>query len=260
MTDTATTPATMPDAQTAPISEIMAARSSGAINNIAWHDNYAAKIDARLRAESGMPAAVPARVSMQSIPTAADDIEQPKYATPGERVADATAIEQGMRAALNGDAVASGEAKFGAIATAVYAPAKGPDDYTVPISHRAGPEELAADSTVRQALHAAQLPTVTANTIAAALDHTAMSLAHADEPQLQAFGDREGASLRQLWGEQFDAKIQAVDAFIDSAADRIPYFAAVLANPRTRFFLADRRVVNALSQMIEARASATRRL
>ena len=33
-------------------------------------------------------------------------------------------LEQDMRAALNGDAVAAGEAKFGAIATAAYAPAK----------------------------------------------------------------------------------------------------------------------------------------
>jgi hypothetical protein len=159
-----------------------------------------------------------------------------------------------MRAALNGDAVAAGEAKFGAIAAAVYAPAKGPDEYAVPIAHMAGPEDLAADSTVRQALHAAQLPTITANTITAALDHTAMSLAHADEPQLKAFGDREGAGLRQLWGESFTAKIQAVDAFLDNTADRVPYVAALLANPRTRYFLADRRVVSALSQMIEGRA------
>ncbi len=271
MTDTAP----MPDAQTAPIAEIMAARSSGAINNIAWHDNYAAKVDARLRADSGMPAAAaPERVSMQSIPTAADE-GHVVASNPGQSYRDATAFEQGLRAAVNSENAAAGEAKFGAIATAAYAPAKGPDEYTVPISHMAGPDELAADSTVRQALHAAQLPTITANTITSAIDHTAMSLQHADEPQLKAFGDREANALKQLWGPDFAdrvegdkhhlspafvERIQVIDAYLDSTADRVPYIAAVLANPRTRYFLADRRVVSALSQMIEARASATRRL
>jgi hypothetical protein len=173
---------------------------------------------------------------------------------PSRSIGDAVALEHGLRTAVETENAAAGEAKFGAITAAAYAPAKGPDDYTVPISHVAGPDELAADSTVRQALHAAQLPTITANTITAALDHTAMSLEHADESQLKAFGDREGAGLRQLWGESFAAKVQAVDAFLDSTADRVPYIAAVLANPRTRYFLADRRVVNALSQMIEGRA------
>jgi hypothetical protein len=244
----------MPDAATAPIAEIMAARSSGAINSIAWQDNYAAKVDARLRADSGMPAAAtPARISMQSIPTAADE-GHVVASNPGQSYRDATALEQSLRAAVNSENATAGEAKFAGIATAVYAPAKGPGDYNVPISHMAGPEELAADSTVRQALHAAQLPVVTANTITAALDHTAMSLAHADEPQLKAFGDREGQGLRQLWGDAFTAKVQAVDAYLDSTADRVPYVAALLANPRTRYFLADRRVVSALSQMIEGRA------
>lgn len=202
---------------------------------------------------SETPVVAPSRVSITQIPTAADS-GVVVASNPGQAYRDAAAIEQGMRAALDGDNAARGEAKFGAIATAAYAPAKDPGDYTVPISHMAGPEDLAADSTVREALHAAQLPTITANTITAALDHTAMSLEHADGAQLQAFGDREAAGLRQLWGDTFTAKVQAVDAFLDSAADRIPYIAAVLANPRTRYFLADRRVVNALSQMIEGRA------
>lgn len=247
--------APMPDAQTAPIAEIMAARSSGAINSVAWQDNYAAKVEARLRADSGQPAAAatPARISMQSIPTAADEghVVAPN---PGQSYRDAWAMEQGLRTAVNSENAAAGEAKFGAIAAAVYTPAKGPGDYDVPISHDPNDADLAANTAIRQALHAAELPTITANTITAAIEHSAMSLQYVDEARLKAFGDREGAGLRELWGEQFDAKVQAVDAFLDSTADRVPYVASLLANPRSRYLLADRRVVNALSQMIEGRA------
>jgi hypothetical protein len=252
MTDSAA----MPDAATAPITEIMAARNTGAINSMVWSDTYAKVVENRLRADSGMPArAAPERINMQSIPTAADEGGHMIAANPGQVYRDGVALEQSLRAQVETENAAAGASKFDAITAAAYAPAKGPDDYTVPISHIADPQELAADSVVRQALHAAQLPTITANTITAAIDHAAMNLAHADGAQLRAFGDREGQGLRQLWGDQFAAKVQAVDAFLDSTADRVPFIAAVLANPRTRYFLADRRVVAALSQMIEGRAA-----
>jgi len=78
-----------------------------------------------------------------------------------------------------------------------------------------------------------------------------MPTSRSSKPSVMA----RGHGLRQLWGDQFAVKVQAVDAFLDSTADRVPYIAAVLANPRTRYFLADRRVVSALSQMIAGRAS-----
>jgi hypothetical protein len=223
--------ATMPDAATAPIADIMAARSSGAINSIVWSDNYAKVVENRLRADSGMSAvAIPERINMQSIPTAADDVN------PAEQAA-AAPIDP---------------------LTAAYAPAKSPGDYVIPGSHYPSAGEVAGATAIRHALHAAELPVITANAVTSAFDATSRQFEHAEPAQLQAFGDREGQALRELWGPQFADRIKLVDTYLDQLGDKIPFIAHLLADPRARFYFADRQVVNALSQMIEVRASSIR--
>jgi hypothetical protein len=251
MTDTAP----MPDAQTAPIGEIMAARSSGAINSIAWGTTYAKVIENRLLADSGMPArAASERINMQSIPTAAD--EGHVIATnPGQVYRDGFAFEQGLRAQVETENAAASASKFDAITAAAYAPAKGPGDYDVPINHNPTDADLAASTAIRQALHAAELPVITAKAVTQAFDATMRQFEHAEPAQLQAFGNREGQALQQLWGPQFADRVKLVDAYLDQLGDKVPLVARLLADPRARFYFADRRVVNALSQMIEGRAS-----
>lgn len=227
MTDTAA----MPDAATAPIADIMAARSSGAINSIVWSDNYAATVEARLRGDTVAHAA-PAHVRIQDIPTAADtgvvtesNLDQPA-ATPGANALD------------------------------VYAPAKGPADYDVPTGHDPSESTLAAASAIRQVLLAAEMPVVTANTVSAAIDAILDPLSGASPSQLQDFGNRETQALQELWGDKFAGRVQLVDAYLDQLGDKVPFVAHLLADPCMRYLLADRRVVSAVSQMIEARAGA----
>jgi hypothetical protein len=64
-----------------------------------------------------------------------------------------------------------------------------------------------------------------------------MQLKDATITQLQIFAARESQALQQLWGSMYSRRVRAVDA--------------LLADPRARYFLADRRVVIALSQMLE---------
>jgi hypothetical protein len=123
------------------------------------------------------------------------------------------------------------------------------------VSRDAKADELATDTVIRTAFHAAGLPAVTANAIAAAMEQTIMKLGEADEPQLQTFAANEGLSLRGLWGENFEAKIAAVDTFLEQTAAKVPFVAAWLSNPKTQLMLADRRLVVALSQMLEGRHS-----
>jgi hypothetical protein len=245
----------MPDAATAPIGEIMAARSSGAINSIAWGTTYAKVVENRLLADSGMPARAAAeRINMQSIPTAADEGGHMIAANPGQVYRDGVALEQGLRAQVETENAAAGASKFDAITAAAYAPAKGPGDYDVPINHNPSDADLAARTAIRQALHAAELPVITANAVTQAFDASMRQYEHAEPAQLQAFGNREGQALQALWGPQFADRVKLVDAYLDQLGDKIPLIAGLLADPRTRYYFADRRVVNALSQMIEGRS------
>ena len=120
--------------------------------------------------------AAPERINMQSIPTAADD-PRPDTAT----------------AAVSG-------------AGDPYAPARTPADYQIPISRDPSAEESSGDIAMRQALHAAELPAVTANAIAQVFDFNARQFADAEPAQLDAFGKNEGRALQQLWGDGFAAE------------------------------------------------------
>jgi hypothetical protein len=175
------------------------------------------------------PAAASGPFNLQSIPTAAD---------------------QGT--------IVGAEAKSASLIANVYAPAKSPADYELDVPPNASPEQLAAIQESSEALHAAGLSEVVGKRIGNTLQSTVTGFEKLDATQVMAFADAEIKALRDLWGDAYEPRISAYIERLLDAARTSPLIAEMLTDPRI-FALTHRQVVAAVSQEMEARASATRR-
>lgn len=128
-------------------------------------------------------------------------------------------------------------------------PVKSPSDYIMP-SEATTPEAIKVDSDMRQAMFQAGIPREMGNNLATEVEATARAL-QGDDAQVLEYMDRQEATLRRMFGTQYDARIELARSFLSEQSAKSPTLATLLANKPQLF--GSWQVVRALSQIAESR-------
>lgn len=126
-----------------------------------------------------------------------------------------------------------------------------PGEYA--FTYRNGPpandSEAAADAALRVAFSDIGIPRHLGGPIHDAIAEGAARLASANEADRALHVERFQSFLRQQWGSDYDARQQAVSAFVVEAAERHPVIAKIVDD--SPWLLADARVANYLWTIAE---------
>jgi hypothetical protein len=146
---------------------------------------------------------------LENLPPPAKPTAVPSMVTPAE----ATAMLE-----------AHTEAEVGAHLATVMLPPASPADYKFPLTSLAEPtdEQIAADSELKSALHAEQMPKFAVESIGKSLAEASRMLANETPAQAQTRLGSNKARLTALWGGDFDGSIKIVDAFLEQIGTRSP--------------------------------------
>lgn len=120
-----------------------------------------------------------------------------------------------MATAVTAQNEALTESAFEQMHNQMMSPPAEPHHYKLPVTPNATDAELALDSDLRSAIHKSAVPAFVAESIAANLNQASRTLANATPEQIQARTDSTVGQLRGLWGENFDANVEAVDDLLE---------------------------------------------
>lgn len=148
--------------------------------------------------------------------------------TPDDRMALAMELANAPPAAKDApsspvsaaEATAALEAHQAAEASAhfeqTFAAPVSPTDYRFPyLNAEPTDEQAAADSAVKTALHEARVPTFIVGSIASDLAEATSKLANETPQALQTRLQSRDASLQRMWGKDYVANVDKVNAFMD---------------------------------------------
>jgi hypothetical protein len=108
------------------------------------------------------------------------------------------------------------ESQFEAHLKEVYSPPASANDYKFPSApENATEEQHAGDIALKQAFHAAALPKIAVDSIMANIASDSRALAKETPEQISARFDYTTERLSKMWGDQFDANVKTVGAFLD---------------------------------------------
>jgi hypothetical protein len=135
---------------------------------------------------------------------------------------------------------------------ATFAPPANAFDYRFPESTEpVTDEQLAGDSDLKNALHAAQMPRFVVESIAANLATASRTLANETPTQAQARIESQKARLQGMWGKEFDGNMAVVDTFLEQQSAKSPALKAFIQNAARVFTPLD---IDLLLQVAKHRA------
>jgi hypothetical protein len=174
-----------------------------------------------LAGRSGFNARVEAAQSLVNLPP--PPAAAPAPTTTNAQLADATAAHE--------------NAQLVGTLDAAFAPPAQPYDYQFPqTTDTLTDEQLASDSALKTALHAAQMPKFVVESIAQNLAEASRTLANETPAQAQLRIGSQKSRLEGMWGkDNFDGNLQIVDTFLEAAGAKSPVLKAFLESAARAF-------------------------
>jgi hypothetical protein len=116
-----------------------------------------------------------------------------------------------------------------------FAPPAMPYEYRLEDESGLNDAQLAANSELKSAFHAAHLPKFVVESIAANLATAARTLANETPEQMQTRIDSNKIRLQGMWGKEFDGNMSAVDSFLEAQGTKSSALKAFIANAAHAF-------------------------
>jgi hypothetical protein len=118
---------------------------------------------------------------------------------------------------------------------ATFAPPAQPYDYQFPTPDNATDEQLASDSAIKTAFHAAQMPKLVVDSIASSLAEAARTRGNETPAQEAMRIESQKSRLIGMWGkDNFAANMRTVDNFIEQTWEKNPALRAIDMEKLTR--------------------------
>jgi len=118
---------------------------------------------------------------------------------------------------------------------ATFAPPAMAYEYKLEDESSLNDAQLAANSELKSAFHAAQLPKFVVDSIASNLATASRTLVNETPAQMNLRIESNKVRLQGMWGKEFDGNMSAVDTFLEQQGAKSPALKAFLANAAHAF-------------------------